>query len=201
MIMSTPNRRPEPDRGPSPPLLRSDGRLGAAQADSGGGRLPSRPRQTSGNGFRAGLTRLWDSGARHRRRRIPLLLVTAALLCLNLTGCVFRRMTIRSDPPGALVFVDDEPVGYTPTSVDFTYYGTREIRLVKDGYETMTVLQDVPAPWYQVPPIDFFADNLLPVQVTNRHEFFYALERRRDPRTVDLLDRARALRSETQFGP
>ena len=44
--------------------------------------------------------------------------------------------------------------------VSFIYYGTREIRLVKPGYETLTVNQPIPAPWYQIPPIDFASENL-----------------------------------------
>src|SRR5688500_13325108 len=81
-----------------------------------------------------------------------------ALVCLGSAGCVQRRRTIRSNPPGALVYVDNHEIGVTPVATDFIYYGTRQIRLVKDGYETLTVLQGVPAPWYQYFPIDFFAE-------------------------------------------
>ena len=48
-------------------------------------------------------------------------------------------MTIRTNPPGALVYVDDYEIGTTPVSTNFTYYGKRKIRIVKDGYETLTV--------------------------------------------------------------
>lgn len=112
-----------------------------------------------------------------------------------------RRMTVRSDPPGALVLVDGTEVGYTPAQVDFTYYGTREISLVKDGYETLTVMQKVPTPWYQVPPVDFVSDNFLPVKVTNRHEFLYTMQPQVVVPTDELLKRADGLRSETQWQP
>ena len=88
-------------------------------------------------------------------------------------GCVQRRMTIRSNPPGALVYVDDYQIGTTPVSTDFIYYGTRKIRLVKDGFETLTVRQPFPLPWYQVFPIDFVTENLWPGEI-------------RDERVVDL---------------
>lgn len=117
-------------------------------------------------------------------------------------GCVNRRMTIRTDPPGALVELDGQRLGATPVSTDFTYYGTREITLSAPGYETMVVPQPVPAPWYQRFPFEFFADNLLPFRVTNRHEFMYRL-RPRDPQLdVEdrLLDRARGFRSQSQVG-
>ncbi|MFZ4731103.1 MAG: PEGA domain-containing protein [Pirellulales bacterium] len=97
----------------------------------------------------------------------------AMLLATGTAGCVQRRMTIRSNPPGALVYVDDYQLGQTPVSTDFIYYGTRKIRLVKDGYETLTVRQPFPLPWYQVFPLDFVTENLWPWEI-------------RDERVVDL---------------
>ena len=88
-------------------------------------------------------------------------------------GCVQRRMTIRSNPPGALVYVDDYQIGTTPVSTDFIYYGTRKIRLIKDGYETLTVRQPFPIPWYEIFPLDFVTENLWPWEI-------------RDERVVDL---------------
>ena len=133
---------------------------------------------------------------------VRLALLGAALIG-NFCGCgsVHRRMMIRSDPPGALVLVEGEEKGYTPMAMDFTYYGTREFTLIKDGYETLTVIQKVKTPWYQIVPIDFFSDNLLPFKVTNRHELSYPLKRQVTVPEGELLDRANALRSETQIGP
>lgn len=135
------------------------------------------------------------------RATAKLWMLALAALCVLPSGCVFRRMTIRSDPPGALVLLDGEEVGYTPVSVDFTYYGTREIKLVKPGYETLTTLQRVNAPWWQTPGIDFFADNLLPYKVTDRRAYSYTLQPQTVPNTEQLLDRAKSLRSEVQVGP
>ena len=117
-------------------------------------------------------------------------------------GCVHRRLTINSNPPGARVLLDGEEVGETPTAVDFTHYGTREVVLQKDGYDTLKTMQTVPPPWYQVPPIDFFSDNLLPFQLTNRHEFNYQLQPSPTvPSTQGLRERANSLRSEAHGGP
>lgn len=130
------------------------------------------------------------------RGPLLMLLLLSPLTC----GCVHRRMTIRSDPPGAQVLLEGEVVGFTPKSVDFNYYATREITLVKDGYETLTTLQKVRTPWYQIPPLDFISDNLLPFRVTNRHEFTYNLRKKQVPRTQDILDRANTLRQDAQLG-
>jgi hypothetical protein len=104
--------------------------------------------------------------------RLPTLFM--AIVCLAAgAGCVQRRMTIRSNPPGALVYVDDYQIGTTPVSTDFVYYGTRKIRLVKDGFETLTVRQPFPIPWYEIFPLDFVSENLWPGEI-------------RDERVVDL---------------
>ena len=110
-------------------------------------------------------------------------------------------MSIRSDPPGARVAVDGDDWGYTPMAGDFDHYGTREITLTKDGFETLTVYQKVRAPWYQRFPLDFFSDNLLPFQVTNRHDFTYQLRPSVVVPTGELLERANELRSTAQIGP
>ena len=82
-------------------------------------------------------------------------------VCLN-SGCVYRRLIVRSDPPGARVLIDGQEVGYTPTGIPFTYYGTRRLTLVKPGFETHSELVTIPPPWYQWMPLDFVSDNFLP---------------------------------------
>lgn len=125
----------------------------------------------------------------------------AVLLVASSTGCVSRRMTINSDPPGALVLLEGREAGFTPVSIDFTYYGTREITLVKDGYETRTVMQKVPAPWYQWPVIEFFADNFAFSHITDRHYFSYQLQPKRAVPSEELRSNAEQLRSESQTAP
>jgi hypothetical protein len=121
------------------------------------------------------------------------------LLCLAASGCMHRRMTIRSDPPGALVLLDGKEIGYTPASIDFTYYGTREITLVKEGFETLTVMQKVKTPWYEVFPAEFVTDNLVPVKINDRHDFSYQLRPQVIVPTNELLDRAGQLRKEAEI--
>jgi hypothetical protein len=126
--------------------------------------------------------------------------LSVAALCLSSTGCVRRRLTVRSFPPGAQVFVDDQEIGTTPVSSSFVYYGTRKVTLIKDGYRTETLFQQLNPPWYQIPPLDFVTENLLV------REF-------RDERVVDvqlipqevvpqerLLERAQTLRDGALTG-
>ena len=109
-------------------------------------------------------------------------------------GCVQRRMMIRSNPPGALVYVDDYEIGTTPVSHNFTYYGTRKIRLVKDGYETLTLMQPIPTPWYEIPPLDFCLENLVPGELRDHRTLDYQLRPQMVVPPDELLGRAEALR-------
>jgi hypothetical protein len=116
-------------------------------------------------------------------------------------GCVRRRLNVRTNPPGALVYVDNQQIGTTPCSVDFTYYGTREIRLIKPGYETLTINQPIPTPWYQIPPLDFFSENLVPTKIRDNRTVSYDLAPQMVVPPEQLLDRANQLRQDTQQFP
>lgn len=118
----------------------------------------------------------------------------ALLLAASQSGCVQRRMIVRTNPPGALLYVDDYPIGTTPVAVNFTYYGTRKIRIVKDGFETLTVMQPIPAPWYEYPVLDFFSENFVPGQIRDQRVLDYQLKPQMVVPTEQLLARAEELR-------
>jgi hypothetical protein len=113
-------------------------------------------------------------------------------------GCVEREMIVRSDPPGALVSVDGYDIGITPVSTPFTYYGQREVRLVKDGYETLTLLQPVPPPWYEFYGLDFVSENLVPGKIRDQRVFDYHLQPQVLAPPDELRARAEALRRGAQ---
>jgi hypothetical protein len=94
---------------------------------------------------------------------------------LLLGGCVERWLSIKSDPPGAEVYVDGVKVGETPIRVPFEFYGDREILLRKERYETMRRVEGIHAPWWQIFPFDFFTDVLLPFSFEDGHELTYTL--------------------------
>lgn len=123
--------------------------------------------------------------------RLALLL----LMALAVGGCVQRRLTIRSNPPGARVYVGDEEVGTTPVSTDFVYYGTRKIRLVKSGYETLVVNQPIPTPWYQFPPLDFVTEILVPGEIRDERVINYQLVPLQAVPADQLLSRGEQLRA------
>lgn len=114
---------------------------------------------------------------------------------------VRRRLTVRSIPEGALVYVDDQQIGSTPVSTSFVYYGTRKIQLIKDGFKTLTVKQSFSPPWYEIPGVDFFSENLYPGELRDERVLDFQMEPETIPPTTELLQRAEALRSSARSGP
>jgi hypothetical protein len=116
------------------------------------------------------------------------------------SGCVRRRLTVRTTPPGAVVSVDNQVIGTTPAASSFTYYGTREIRVEKDGYRTESLKQKINPPWYQFPGLDFVTDTLWPWEI--RDERIVDIEM--VPQTLDstenVLGRADQLRGQSRAG-
>lgn len=112
-----------------------------------------------------------------------------------LTGCVERRYVITSDPPGAIVLRNGQPIGATPADDHFIYYGNYEFTLVKEGYETLKVQQKIPAPWYEYYPLDFISENLIPYRIEDVRRFHYQLQPRKVVQTDQLLQDAQNLRN------
>ena len=94
--------------------------------------------------------------------------------------------------------MDDVEVGRTPVSTSFIYYGTRKIQLSKAGYETLTVLQPIPTPWYQWPGVDFFSEHFSPGKINDDRLFSYNMEPAIVVPTDQLLDRAQELRQQSE---
>jgi hypothetical protein len=121
---------------------------------------------------------------------LGLVLVGLVAVC----GCVQRRLTIRSNPPGALVYIDNYEIGTTPCSTDFVYYGMRRVRIVKDGYETLDQKQFIFPPWYEWFPIDFFTENILPAEIRDSRTLEFQLAPQMIVPTDQLIGRAENLR-------
>lgn len=129
--------------------------------------------------------------------RAPLVAWVLGVVCT--AGCVQRRITIRSNPPGALVYIGKHEIGKTPCSVGFLWYGEREIKLVKDGFETLTVNQWIGPPWYQIPPLDFVSENVYPYKLRDERAFDYQLIPQRVTAVEQLKQRAENLRQANRL--
>jgi hypothetical protein len=127
-------------------------------------------------------------------------------LTVSLPACAARReLVITSDPPGALVRLDDTVVGTTPYSTRFDAYGSRRITLYHPGYRTVSVVEKIKPPWYGRFPFDVVSEVLLPVGWRDRHERDFKLVAESGTLTRPDLDpvlkRAQALRLAEPTGP
>ena len=102
-------------------------------------------------------------------RSIILLLLLAELVFVS--GCVRRRLTVRTNPPGAVAYLDNVELGKTPISRNFEYYGKRELKLVREGYEPHVEMIHLRAPWYQWPGLDFVSEVLIPGTITDERVY------------------------------
>jgi hypothetical protein len=139
--------------------------------------------------------------ARSNDRGRWLSLVALGALGLAMTGCVERRYTIRTDPPGALVIANGEVIGTTPVSKSFTYYGDRTFRIIKEGYETKELIQPINAPVFDNLLTEFFTENLIPYTFRDEVEFNYKLDPAKLAEPNDVLRRAEVTKAEGQQGP
>ena len=121
-------------------------------------------------------------------------------IAILLAGCVRRTLTVRTEPEGARGFLNDYEVGTSPVSVDFTWYGDYDVIVRKDGYETLKTHHEIKPPWYQVPPVDFVAELLVPFEIHDEREASFTLRpmEKIDPET--LLQDAVELREQAIYG-
>jgi len=136
----------------------------------------------------------------HPPRLTVRVLLTAIALGL-VSGCVERRYTLRTDPPGALAIVNGEEIGTTPVSRSYTFYGDRKISFLLDGYENKTVIQPMNAPWYDNLFTEFFTENLIPYNFRDEREFTYKLGPYKEPTVESLQERAEELRAVGKVPP
>lgn len=126
------------------------------------------------------------------------------LVVLGTTGCVERLLQVRSDPPGASVFVNGKEVGKTPCDYPFAFYGTVDVAMRLQGHELHREVTKLHIPWYELFPLDFFAEFLWPGRLRDVHTLEASLVAL--PATMpagleqDLATKAASLRAEAISG-
>jgi hypothetical protein len=125
-------------------------------------------------------------------------LLSCMLLLFLAAGCVERTLTVQSDPPGALVSLNDQEIGRTPMEHDFVWYGKYDVALRMDGYETVKTTAKVDAPFYEIPPIDLLAE-CFPITFKDKRSLHYTLTPAVSPEDVQpLIERAKAEKSQLE---
>ena len=115
---------------------------------------------------------------------------------LVFSGCVKRTLIIYSVPPGATVFLDNQEIGITPTRYHFNHYGTREVKLRKDGFQPLIDSIKIDPPFYEWPVLNFFSELIIPVTLEDKRVFHYRLEPYKTPSPEKVLERANELRQQ-----
>ncbi|MFB3067409.1 MAG: PEGA domain-containing protein [Planctomycetota bacterium] len=127
------------------------------------------------------------------------------LFALTATGCVERRLWVRTEPEGASVLVNGKEIGKAPIAWPFEHYGTIVVEAEMPGRERVQRTIKLKAPWYQYPVLDFVADVLWPFTIKDEHYVDLDLPElgRLTPEQFDreiekLTDSAGKLRDEAQ---
>jgi hypothetical protein len=127
-------------------------------------------------------------------RRAALLAGLALGTAAGAGGCVERELVIDSNPQGALVYLNGQEIGRTPLRKEFTWYGTYDVVVRKEGFETLKTQTPIIAPAWQWVPVDLAAE-LVPVPLKDTHRVSYTLK----PVTEQQVDPDRLVQRGTNF--
>ncbi|HPS55417.1 MAG TPA: PEGA domain-containing protein [Sedimentisphaerales bacterium] len=130
------------------------------------------------------------------RRYKGLLVLTIAVSGFFLTGCVERKLTINTEPQGAVVTLNDEEIGTSPVTVGFEWYGDYNVSISKQGYETLKTHRDLKAPMHDGFPFDFFAQCLNPKRIVDSYEWTFTLEEKKPVDKNELIKEAQKLKEQ-----
>jgi len=122
--------------------------------------------------------------------RIAILVLAAAL-----GGCLERDITITSEPPGAIVYLNDVEIGRTPVTTPFKWHGRYDVLLRMEGYKTLRTYADINVPPQEIVPFDLFND-LAPWTYEDHRYLNYTLDKLVLPEDDKLIERAERMREE-----
>jgi hypothetical protein len=126
-------------------------------------------------------------------RMIALLAFGATMLC----GCgsVQRELTIKTEPAGSVVLLNDEEIGTSPVTVAFNWYGDYRVNISHEGFATLNTHRKLPPPWYDYFPFDL-ARIMLPYKSTDKYEWTFTIEPQQTPSREELINAAMELRKD-----
>jgi len=130
------------------------------------------------------------------RKKCNLFALSAGILFVSLflAGCVERQLTIKTEPQGALVTLNDEEIGTSPVTVSFNWYGDYNVRISKSGYQTLKTHRRLKGPWYDKFPFDLFAQLIIPKRIVDSYEWTFTLAPKQYPTREELIQDAEELK-------
>ena len=121
--------------------------------------------------------------------RLILFIIASSLML----GCVKRTISISSNPPGALVWVNDREVGRTPVSFNFTYHGEYDIRIEGEGSEPIMTTVWTDRPFWDAPFVDLAAE-VAPINIDTKTVWHFELGPLKN-NPEELLQRAKKIKN------
>jgi len=129
------------------------------------------------------------------KRNLFVLTIIGLVAVTILSGCVERKLTINTEPQGAIVVLNDEEIGNSPVTVSFEWYGDYNVRVSKEGFETLKTHRKLEAPWYDGFPFDFFT-LLNPERTVDEYEWTFDLEPKKEVSREELIENAEELKKQ-----
>ena len=117
---------------------------------------------------------------------------------LAMAGCVERKLTISTNPSGAVVLLNDEEIGISPATVAFNWYGDYNVTVRKQGCETLQTHRKLTPPWYDHFPFDFFAEIIYPGRIVASYEWSFDLQPKKEIDRRELIGEAERLKEQTE---
>jgi hypothetical protein len=129
------------------------------------------------------------------KRNLFVLTIVGLVAVTILSGCVERKLTINTEPQGAMVVLNDEEIGNSPVTVSFEWYGDYNVRVSKEGFETLKTHRKLKAPWYDGFPFDFLT-LLNPERTVDEYEWTFELEPKKEINRKELIHNAEELKKQ-----
>jgi len=114
------------------------------------------------------------------------------------SGCVERQLTINTTPPGARVWLNDEPMGESPVTAPFKWYGDYNVRIEKPGFQTLYTHRLLEGPWYDTFPFDFLAQIVNPRRIVDAYDWTFELQAKQPVAQDPLVARALSLSQQME---
>ena len=129
------------------------------------------------------------------KRNLFVLTIIGVVTVTSLSGCVERKLTINTEPQGAMVVLNDEEIGNSPVTVSFEWYGDYNVAIRKVGFETLKTHRKLKAPWYDGFPFDFLT-LLNPERTVDEYEWTFELEPKKEVSREELIRKAEELKKQ-----
>lgn len=133
-----------------------------------------------------------------KKWNLSAIIVIGLIVILSVSGCVERKLTINTEPQGAIVVLNDEEIGVSPVTTSFEWYGDYNVRISKQGYETLKTHRMLKGPWYDSFPFDFFAQIVNPKRIVDSYEWTFALSPQKQPSREELIRSAQELQKQLE---